>query len=322
MNTAHRECCSGCFPRRLLRQFQPLPAQVGQAFHSEPQTQRPASLPCGPPLGSLGTTMCFQGSPWVPLHLSQAGLHLSQRYQRAFLPSIWIIPPNTSAKRRGHHCYNLQTASPPGEVKGPVFYLRSCSQEDGWAPPLKVLEPPLWLKPGWVKGVISRKGQQGCSWPLSRDRKSPEGPNTDDTGSSKGKKAEKEAGKFRPKHPHFTRTRFCYIQPQHLLHLTLGFIFNRCHCTFLSSVVMERWASTGTSWGKSTWCLLPSRLPTLSHQGQTLCETPQNGDPNTNSHHCAQPKPLRSSRNSFLTRARNLWAQVLGILPTRTRPKK
>ena len=142
-------------------------------------------------LGSLGTT-CFQGFPWVPLHLSQAGLHLGQRYQRAFLPSIWIIPPNTCAKRCGHHCSNLKTASPPGEVKGPVFYLRSCSQEDGWAPPLKVLEPPLWPKPGWVKGVISRTGQQGCSWPLSRNRKSPEGPNTDDTGAHRKERKRKK----------------------------------------------------------------------------------------------------------------------------------
>ena len=143
-------------------------------------------------------------------------------------------------------------------------------------------------------------------------------------GSSKGKKAKKEARKFRAKHPHFTLTRFCYIQPQHLLHLTLGFIFNRCHCTFLSWVVMERWASTGTSWAKCRWCLLPSHLPTLSHQGHKLYlgETPQNRDPHKNSHHCAQPKPLRSSQNSFLTKARNLWAQVLGILPTCTRPKK
>ena len=168
----------------------------------------------------------------------------------------------------------------------------------------------------------SRRGQQGCSWPLSRDRKSPEGTNTDDTGAHlkerKRKKRLENSGPNTPTLPWPASVTFnpstCYT----------GFIFNRCHCTFLSWVVMERWASTGTRWAKCRWCLLPSHLPTLSHQGHKLYlgETPQNRDPHTNSHHCAQPKPLRSSQNSFLTKARNLWAQVLGILPTCTRPKK
>lgn len=139
--------------------------------------------------------MCFQGFPWVPLHLSQAGLHLGQRHQRAFLPSIWITPPNT------HICQEMwasllepQDSQSPWRSEGACLlskellsgrWLSASSESPGTTPVTQA-------RMGEGHRESSRKGQQGCSWPLSRDRKNPEGTNTDDTGAHRKERKRKK----------------------------------------------------------------------------------------------------------------------------------